>query len=397
MLSPFITAATTTTIASPALSVASWSQINDVYQINITAANQVIEDFLNSPHNTWNYPSPNSDVPTPLTVPVFPDPSVSLPAFLAPLIVDSPPVVPITSTSPVFVATLPNFLQVLADVAAQQDYLPSPQLKYPNPEPQDAYIHQCFEEVVEHVPLADIPVKNLPLPVVTTPVAIVPSPAPPTPPHCILPLPILLEAKLFPHLFAAPPCTTANHHPHQYTVVYECREKIWTPQDEYIECNFLVNIPKHDALDQYHPYFVIPFCALCYHFIQVTTNSPLPNVFMCAKLGWHPLSLHFPFGYIESSFIDSIKFLFEQFPPAWLEYFEGALIPLTSYNLLDSQLITLVGQLHFMPGGIFVIDRNTRTEDLLRTQPHLAQFTCTPCLPTHPFLHITPPPVEVPL
>jgi hypothetical protein len=57
----------------------------------------------------------------------------------------------------------------------------------------------------------------------------------------------------------------------------------------------------------------------------------------------------------------------------------------------------LVGHLHFTQDGIFVIDRNTRMEDLLRTQPHLAQFTCTPCVPTCPFLHITPPSIEVPL
>ena len=259
-------------LATPALSVASWSQINDIYQINIAAANQVIEDFLNSPHNTWNYPSPNSDAPTPLTVPIFPNPSISLPAFLAPLIVDSPPVVPVTPASPVFIATPPNFLEVLADITTQQDYLPSPQLHYPDPEPQDAYVHQRFEEVVERVPLADIPVENLPPPVVTAPIAVVPSPAPPTPPRRILPLPILPEAELFPHLFTAPPCTTADHHPHQYQVVFERGEKIWTPQDQYVECNFLVNIPKHDELDQYHPYFVTPFRALCYHYIQVAVS-----------------------------------------------------------------------------------------------------------------------------
>jgi hypothetical protein len=97
------------------------------------------------------------------------------------------------------------------------------------------------------------------------------------------------------------------------------------------------------------------------------------------------------------SFIDSIKFLFGQFPPAWLEYFEGALIPLTAYDFLDSRIATLVGRLHFTPNGIFVIHRTTRTEDLLRTQPHLTQFVCTPQVPTCPFLHITPPSVEEPL
>ena len=397
MLSPFVTAATTTAVTSPTLSVASWSQINDIYQINIATANQVIEDFLNSPHNTWNYPSPNSDTPAPLTVPIFLDPSVSRPAFLAPLIIDSPPIVPVTPASPIFVATPPNFLEVVADVTAQQDYLPSPQLKYPDPEPQDAYVHQRFEEVVERVPLADILVENLLPPVVVAPIAIVPSLAPPTPPPCALHLPILLEADLFPNLFTALPCTTADNHPHQYTVIYECGKRIWTLQDKYVQRNFLVNIPKFDDLEGYHPYFATPFHVLCYHFVQVAANGPLPNIYLCAKLGLHPCSGTFPFGYIKSSFVDSIKFPFGQFPPTWLEYFEGTLVPLVSYNLLDGHLITLVGQLHFMLEGIFIIDRNTRTEDLLHTQPHLAQFMCMPRVPTHPFLEITLPPDNIPL
>ena len=235
MSSPLVTAVTTTAVAFPALSVASWLEINNVYKINITAANQVIENFLNSPHNTWNYPSPDSNPTGRLTVPVFPDPSVSPPTFLALLIVDSPPVIPITPVSPIFVATSPNFLEVLADVTTQQDYLPSPQLKYPNPKPQDAYVHQQFEEVVKHVPLANIPVENLLPPVVAAPVTAVPSPAPPTPPHRTLCLPVLPEVDLFPNLFTAPPCTTADNHPHQYTIVYKCGKRIWTPQDEYIQ------------------------------------------------------------------------------------------------------------------------------------------------------------------
>ena len=92
----------------------------------------------------------------------------------------------------------------------------------------------------------------------------------------------------------------------------------------------------------------------------------------------HPHSLHFPFGYIESSFVDSIKFLFGQFLRGWLEYFEGALVPLASYDFLDGRIATLVGRLHFTADGIFVIDRHTCTEDLLRTHLHLAAFVCTP-------------------
>ena len=144
------------------------------------------------------------------------------------------PVIPVTPTSPVFVATLPNFLQILTNIATQQDYIVSPQLQYPDPEPQNAYVHQYFEEAVEHVPLANILVENFLLPIVVTPVTTVPSPTPPTPPHCILPLPILPKAELFPNLFTAPPCTTADHHLHQYQVIYKYGEKIWTPQDKYI-------------------------------------------------------------------------------------------------------------------------------------------------------------------
>src|SRR5205807_2660220 len=112
------------------------------------------------------------------------------------------------SPSPL-IATLPNFLHVLANVATEQAYIVSPQLQYPPaPEHQDVYVHLQFEEVVERVPLADIPIENLPPPIVEAPVAVIASPALPTPVLPNLPLPIAPEAELFPHLFTAPPCTT---------------------------------------------------------------------------------------------------------------------------------------------------------------------------------------------
>jgi hypothetical protein len=69
-----------------------------------------------------------------------------------------------------------------------------------------------------------------------------------------------------------------------------------------------------------------------------------------------PPSLHFPFSYIKLSFINLIKFLFEQFPPTWLIYFKGALVLLTAYDFLDSHIATLVSHLYFTQDGIFVID-----------------------------------------
>jgi hypothetical protein len=367
--------ASPTLIISPALSIADWSQIDNTYQINVAAANQIIQDYLNSSHNTWNYPSPGSDRPT-----------MHLDAY-SPL--------PLSS----IVATLPNFLHILADIATQQAYIVSPQLQYPlAPKHQDAYIHLQFEEVVERVPLADIPVENLLPSIAEAPIAIVAFPALPTPVLPNLPLPITPEAKLFPHLFTALPyTTTVANHPHQYTVIYEHGKKIWCPQDKYIHKDFLLTILCYNTLDNHLAFFVMPFHTHCYYDIQLAANGPLPNIHLCAKVSRHPPSLHFPFGYIESSFIDSIKFLFRQFPPTWLEYFEGALILLTAYDFLDGHIATLVGHLYFTVDGIFVIHRNTRTKDLLYTQLHLAQFMCMPQVPTRPFLHITPPSIEEPL
>ena len=105
----------------------------------------------------------------------------------------------------------------------------------------------------------------------------------------------------------------------------------------------------------------------------------------------HPHSASFPFGYLELSFVDSIKFIFGQFPPDWLKHFEGALVPLVAYDFLDRCIATLCGHLHFTTDSIFVIKRNMHMEDLLCTQPRLATFICTPHVPTNLFaLYHTP-------
>ena len=186
--------------------------------------------------------------------------------------------------------TPPNFLHVLTNIATQQAYILSPQLQYPTTnEAQDTYIHLQFEEVVDCVPLTDIPVENLPPPVIEAPVATVASPALPTPILQELPLPAIplyAEHKLFPHLWAAPPCTVANDiHPHQYTIVYERGEKIWCPQEEFIFRDILGTIPRYTELDNHPNHFVTPFWALIYHNIQLAANSPLPNIHLCAKVG----------------------------------------------------------------------------------------------------------------
>jgi len=182
-----------------------------------------------------------------------------------------------------------------------------------------------------------------------------------------------------------------------YTVVYKGGKKIWCPQDKYIHRNPLGIIPWVQDLDNASPHFVTPFCTLAYHKVHIHANDILPPITICAKVDQHPSSLHFPFGYIESSFIDSLKFLFGQFPPEWLIYFEGAHIPVISYDFLDGCLATLVGQLSFTDQGLFIVERQVHMEDLLRTQPKLFAFVPTPCIPANPFLHITPPEDNQPL
>ena len=203
---------------------------------------------------------------------------------------------------------------------------------------------------------------------------------------------------LFPNLFAALPCTNPSpNHPHLYTVLHGQGRKIWCPQDEFIRKDFLADIPRGQTLDTANPNFVTPFRSRMYHEIYIKAISTLPPVTICAKVGLHPSSLLFPFGYLESSFVDSIKFLFGQFPPVWLQYFNGSLVPLLSYDFLDGRLVTIYGQLYFMEEGIFVIHRHTRIEDNLRHNPGLAQFTCSPRTPADPLLYLTIPPVEEPL
>jgi len=54
---------------------------------------------------------------------------------------------------------------------------------------------------------------------------------------------------------------------------------------------------------------------------------------------------------------------------------------LVLYDFLDRHTITLCGHLHFMDRGIFIVRRTICTEDVLRTQPELARFMCTPRVP----------------
>ena len=252
----------------------------------------------------------------------------------------------------------------------------------PVPTTQDAFVHaHLSHDLHNHIPLDDITVETLPEPVLFAPVHQVPSPRRPTlqPPTALPSLPIeppsdAVAATLFPQLFSTPACTTAtDHHPHQYTVIYQDDQKLWYPQEEFVDKDFLQLIPLHSNITDYPAAYVTPFQAPVYHNVLVHPFSTLlPPIHMCTKVGHHPHSTHFPFSYLESSFLDSIKLLFSCFPPTWLQEFEGCQVPLVAYDFLDGHVALLCGHLHFTEEGIFFLNHSTRIEDLLHTQPQFA-------------------------
>jgi len=347
-----------TVVTSPALShisIASWSALDNVYQQNVADAATAVLKVLQSNYNTWNFPSPPLNAYRSLS-PVAPVPLSPTPELTWPIL-DNPEDYPFLNIpdNPAYIVTSAPIsptpvvsLDVLAHIATHEPQYHKDEKENLLPAPtQDSFVKQIFGgDPRSHVALEDILVTSLPSPVVEAPVATVLSPAPklhqPT-----FGVSLLLEVplvNLFPNLFAAPACTyTINRHPHQYQVVYDRSEKFWVPSEEFVEWNFLRLLPCVNDLDNHPVSFVTPFWADIFHSIWVKSNGPLPSVNLCAKVGRHPHSASFPFGYLESSFTDSIKFIFGQFPPDWLIHFEGALVPLVAYDFLDRRIATICG------------------------------------------------------
>ena len=439
----------------PSLSIASWSDLNTVYQENSAAALEVINNVLNSPHNTWNYPSPGSPclqyppsstsspvvpwsptvasspkLPFKFTVPGFPflestslgpyddsipqspwystlfaDTGITLvnpdtlkptPIDLDPYVVRSPsPPTPEPTAEALHATAKFNLEQLREETAAHIVCLAQAELDALLPPlTQDSWTHfQLTRDLTDHVSLEDILVENIPLPIVEAPIATIASPTPPSP--APLPLPVfypMIDVAPFEYLFAAPPCLPATGHPHQYTVHYEQDHHIWFSSEELVNSQFLNYIPWAQDLDTTTPlYFITPFHADAHHSIFIHSNGALPLVHICAKVGKHPWSPNFPFSYIETTFWDSIKFVFSCFPPLWLAHFEGALVPLVAYDFLDSRTAILCGHLRFTKQGILFVNRSTRITDLLHMDPQFSCFIPTPCVPAKPFDFITPP------
>ena len=438
-------------MSSPSLSVASWSDLNAVYQENSTAALEVINNALNSPHNTWNYPSPGSPTlqypPSSTSSPVVPwSPTTASPELRYEFVVPGFPFLEPTGPGPynIFIPRSPQYSTLSASASitlVDPDTLeptpvdpnpyvvrsPSPLTPAPTlealraiakfdleqlreetaaevirlaqakldillpPLTQDSWAqYQLTNSPVDHTSTEDIPIENIPPPIVEAPVATVASPAPLSP--IIQHRPVFyptVDIGPFDYLFAAPPCLPANGHPHQYMVHYEQDRHVWFSSEELINSRFLDHIPRAQDLDTTTPpYFVTPFRADAHHSIHVHSDGALPPVHICAKVGKHLWSLHFPFGYIKTTFLDLIQFVFSRFPPLWLSHFEGALVPL---DFLDGCTAILCGHLHFTEQGILFVNHSTRITDLLRMDPQFSCFVPTPCVPTKPFDFITPP------
>jgi hypothetical protein len=383
-------------VSSPA-STASWSKLNAFYEANAATSLQAIQDayadvaLLTPPH------SPNF-------------------IFLgtAPDYIYNPLLTAEERNATLPYSPVPYALLELAEEALRRRQL--------NKEDGSPLLTLQYPPLEAFVPDEEIPVEELPPPQVFAPVATIPSPVPESPvlhqgpapavfsvvePTVLLPhqqfdespvIPAYNEADLYLHLFSAPSCTVdTRYHPHQYTVSFQNGENVWTPQEEFVNRDFLRLIPHSQDLTEALPHFITPFRAQVFHMVSIPSTGPLPPIFLCAKVGRHTYSAPFPFGCLELLFIDSIKDKFSQVPMEWLTYFEGALVPLVSYDFLDGRTITLCGHLHFTDRGIFIVRRTTRTEDALRTQPELARFVCMPRVPTNPFDFIIPLPLDLPL
>jgi len=403
-------------VSSPSLSVASWSNLNAIYQENSAAALEVVNNVLNSPHNTWNYPSPRSPhlqyPPSSTSSPVVPwSPTIaSSPKFIVPGFPFLAPTGPgpydkYNPQSPRYSTSFADTGITLIDPDTLKPTpidldpyvvrLPSP----PTPEPteetlrtaakfdleqlgeetaahvvrlaqakldsllpplnQDSWSHfQLTGDLVNHISLEDIPLENIPLSIATAPITTIASPIPPSP--APLPVPVFyptVDVGPFKYLFATPPCLPTNGHPHQYTVHYEKGYHVWFSSEELVNSQFLDYIPRAQDLDTAAPlYFVTPFCTNAHHSIHIHSDGTLPPVHVCAKVGKHPWSPKFPFSYIETTFLDSIKFVFSRFPPLWLAHFKGALIPLVAYDFLDGRTAILCGHLHFVEQGILFVN-----------------------------------------
>jgi hypothetical protein len=208
-----------------------------------------------------------------------------------------------------------------------------------------------------------------------------------------------VDVSIFANLFDTPTCTwEVDTHPHQYHIVYHDGEQLWRPAVQFFNKDFVSQITWVEDVNRHTEYYVTPFRVITYHDIKVHAKlNTLPPITICAKVGLYPRTHTFPFGYLESNFVNSIKEVFSRFPPFWLEHFEGIEVPIIGYNFLDGRTVTLFGNLHFDQSGTWIVKHYSHMEDVLQSQPKLMRLTPFVRVPFQPLLHLSPLPGDIPL
>jgi len=164
-------------VSSPSISVASWSDLNAVYQENSAATLEVVNNALNSPCNTWNYPSPGSPcLQYPLdshaSSPVVPwSPTVATsPELCFEFVVPGFPFLEPTGPGP-YDVYIPQSPQYSTSSASAGITLVDPDTLEPTPADPNPYV------VRSPSPLTPAPtLENIPPPIVTAPAATPTSP-----------------------------------------------------------------------------------------------------------------------------------------------------------------------------------------------------------------------------
>jgi len=132
-------------VSSPSISVTSWSNLNAIYQENSAAALEVVNNALNSPRNTWNYPSPGSPhlqyPPSATSSPIVPwSPTVATsPELTSEFVVPSFPFLAPTSPGP-YDVYIPQSPQYSTSSASASITLINPDTLEPTPIDLDPYM-----------------------------------------------------------------------------------------------------------------------------------------------------------------------------------------------------------------------------------------------------------------
>ena len=90
-------------------------------------------------------------------------------------------------------------------------------------------------------------------------------------------------------------------------------------------------------------------------------------------------------GWIKYNFRQGIQNVFAPFPLWYREAYTHLLVILEVQDFLDRQVVTTYGYLSFMGDNIFVTSQGYHFKDVVRSNPHLLQYTFAPHILADPF------------